>query len=316
MARRTVELYFKRLPFPSSNNLKKPYIVPVKFGFYYAMAVLIMLVIGFNYSNNLVYIWCFFLTSVGLSAMYQTNQNLAQLELQFEAQTDFFAGQKSFFRFKLKNFGSKASYNILFFTKNNTPQEVSVLLPGAVKTLEYIGIYDQRGWRDLEPYIIQSYFPFHLLKTWKLFRFKNKVLVFPAPRGSEVLPVGSTFESLTNVRAFDTHEKNLFKGHKPYQSGDNVRHIDWKAYSRTQKLLIKEFESDEGLQTQHFHLDQTKHLPNIEDQLSQLTFWILHCEKKQLNFSLQLGDFQSPATRGPTQLQNCLRALALYEAQK
>src|SRR3982751_5464731 len=35
-----------------------------------------------------------------------------------------------------------------------------------------------------------------------------------------------------------------FASHRPYMIGDEVRHIDWKLYGRTDRLYVKEFEEE------------------------------------------------------------------------
>ncbi len=38
-----------------------------------------------------------------------------------------------------------------------------------------------------------------------------------------------------------------FAEHRPYNTGDNIRHIDWKLYARTDKLFIKKYEEETNL---------------------------------------------------------------------
>ena len=39
-----------------------------------------------------------------------------------------------------------------------------------------------------------------------------------------------------------------FAQHRDYAPGDPIRHIDWKAFARSEKFVIKEFESESNLQ--------------------------------------------------------------------
>ncbi|MCB1282615.1 MAG: DUF58 domain-containing protein, partial [Salinibacterium sp.] len=39
----------------------------------------------------------------------------------------------------------------------------------------------------------------------------------------------------------------LFRDHKNYSQGDDLRFVDWNAYSRLGELLVKQFESEENL---------------------------------------------------------------------
>ncbi|WP_292467220.1 DUF58 domain-containing protein [Methanolobus sp.] len=47
------------------------------------------------------------------------------------------------------------------------------------------------------------------------------------------------------------------RGYREYNQGDELRAIDWKAYARTEKLYIRQFEEDKSLTT-HILLDSSK----------------------------------------------------------
>lgn len=48
-----------------------------------------------------------------------------------------------------------------------------------------------------------------------------------------------------------------FTEHRPYMPGDEIRHIDWKAYGKTDRYYIKEFEEETNLKT-YLILDASK----------------------------------------------------------
>ena len=48
-----------------------------------------------------------------------------------------------------------------------------------------------------------------------------------------------------------------FSEHRPYGFGDEVRHIDWKIWSKTNKYYIKQFEEETNLKA-HIILDQSR----------------------------------------------------------
>jgi uncharacterized protein (DUF58 family) len=47
-----------------------------------------------------------------------------------------------------------------------------------------------------------------------------------------------------------------FTEHRPYMPGDEIRHIDWKAYGKTDRYYIKQFEEETNLKT-HLILDSS-----------------------------------------------------------
>ena len=40
-----------------------------------------------------------------------------------------------------------------------------------------------------------------------------------------------------------------FAGHREYSPGDEIKHIDWKVWSKTDKFYIKEYEEETNLKT-------------------------------------------------------------------
>ncbi|TQD23522.1 DUF58 domain-containing protein [Methanolobus vulcani] len=57
--------------------------------------------------------------------------------------------------------------------------------------------------------------------------------------------------SIHSGRGLDT------KGYREYDSGDEIKTIDWKVYARSEKLYIRQFEEDKSLTT-HILLDSSK----------------------------------------------------------
>src|SRR2546427_282596 len=43
-----------------------------------------------------------------------------------------------------------------------------------------------------------------------------------------------------------------FSAYRPYTQGDNLRHIDWKVWGRSDEFYVKQFEDDTNLQCQIF----------------------------------------------------------------
>ena len=79
----------------------------------------------------------------------------------------------------------------------------------------------------------------HLLSPTELDKLKG--LQFSLPRLFERSMAGrhQTAQQGSSVE---------FSQHRDYAPGDPIRHIDWKAFARSEKFVIKEFESESNLQ--------------------------------------------------------------------
>jgi uncharacterized protein (DUF58 family) len=63
-----------------------------------------------------------------------------------------------------------------------------------------------------------------------------------------------------------------FTEHHPYMPGDEIRHIDWKAYGKTDRYYIKEFEEETNLKT-YLILDASKSMDYAsEGQLKKIEY--------------------------------------------
>ena len=45
-----------------------------------------------------------------------------------------------------------------------------------------------------------------------------------------------------------------FEQHRPYVPGDDVRHLDWKVFARTDRLAIKQYEQETNLDLSLIHI--------------------------------------------------------------
>ncbi|RMN92678.1 hypothetical protein ALQ50_101521 [Pseudomonas coronafaciens pv. coronafaciens] len=100
-----------------------------------------------------------------------------------------------------------------------------------------------------------------------------------------------------------------YQGLRVYQPGDNRNRLHWKAYSRGQGLLVKDFTDLSG---HDVCLDFMALGGNIEDRLSRLCYWVLELSRRCQPFALRLPGFLSTMGSGDAHREACLRALALY----
>jgi hypothetical protein len=60
-----------------------------------------------------------------------------------------------------------------------------------------------------------------------------------------------------------------FAEHRSYESGDEVRHIDWKLYGKTNRLYVKRYEEETNLRA-HLILDTSKSMAYTSGGVSKL----------------------------------------------
>lgn len=87
-----------------------------------------------------------------------------------------------------------------------------------------------------------------------------------------------------------------FTRHRSYQQGDDVRHIDWRLFARTDRLYVKEFREDSNLQA--FLLLDTSSSMGFGSEPSKLRY-ASYLAAALAHLMLRAGDAVGLATTGP-----------------
>ena len=116
---------------------------------------------------------------------------------------------------------------------------------------------------------------------------------------------------LTGMHRSPHHGSSVeFAQHREYASGDEIRHIDWKAYAKSDRYYVKQFEDETNLRT-YLLLDTSgsmdygrEGLPTKLEYASQLSAalaWLLLRQGDAvglLTFGEKLGTYVPPRARG------------------
>ena len=100
-----------------------------------------------------------------------------------------------------------------------------------------------------------------------------------------------------------------YQGLRSYQPGDSKRRLHWKAFSRGQGLLVKDFAALAG---RDLWLDFQALGGDAEERLSRLCYWVLQLDARQQAYGLRLPGCELAPDHGDAHREACLRALALY----
>jgi len=304
---------------------RRIFIVPTRFGFVYAVFLILILLGAINYSNSLGHVLCFLLGSLGLVAMLHTYRNLAKIELKQAHAKPVFCGQDINFKLIFDNPSSHDNYQIEVRSKQNTPRSwnpfkmlkgyehphmINQLKPQQTTPVNYLLTAQQRGIFTLGRLRIASVFPLGLYSTWSYFKNNVTALVYPKPEGS--LPLPNTTQQGQNFTS--KHIKGLddFSGFNRYRTGDPIHAIAWKSVAKDNVLRTKQFTSPQG---GHLMLEwqAVEKIKSIEERLSQLCIWILQAEASGITYGLSLPNNVINFGYGEAHRHRCLAALALYE---
>lgn len=114
-----------------------------------------------------------------------------------------------------------------------------------------------------------------------------------------------------------------FAEHRQYTPGDDIRHIDWKVYARTDRFYLKEFEADTNTNFMVL-LDVSESMAYSSGQVSKLEYakflaasllYLSHGQRDRVGlvtFDSDIADYVPPSAK---HLEQCLHTLARRSAR-
>ncbi len=299
----------RRIP-PASSvrlNQRRIFIMPTAVGLAFLVALFLMLLTAINYQNSLAYGLTFLLGSLYLVTILHTWRNLAGLVLQAGGTTAAFVGEQALLRVRLESPG-RAYQAVALGWPASGLRLVDVPAGGAVE-IELSLPTQRRGWLRPGRVRVESRFPLGLLVAWSWIDLELAALVYPQPSSAERPPGCSAPEAEDEGMLVRGSGVDDYQGLRTWQPGDPRRRLHWKAYSRGQGLLVKDFASLLGNDPL---LDFDTLEGDTEQRLSILCHWVLDLSDKQQPFALSLsGELVGP-DGSQAHRDACLRALALH----
>jgi len=295
-------------PDPVRLDRRRIYILPTAPGLGYAAMVFAMILGGLNFGNNLGLGLAFLLASIGLVAMHHCHGNLVGLELRLAAAESTFAGGEVAFRLLLENPSVVARPQIELAADASPPRVADVPAAGPA-TVELRLPAPRRGRVPLARYTVATRHPLGLFRAWAVVHGDHHAIAWPVPVARGRTPPGvETDTGGAQDRAQGEHD---FAGLRPFQPGDSLRRIAWKAYARGQGLLTKQYAGTDVVS----HVFDWDALPALgtEARLAQLCRWVLDAHERGEGYGLRLPGVVIEPNVGPGQRERCLNALALHE---
>ena len=287
---------------------RRIYILPTRLGIAYAVMVFAMVLGGLNYNNNLGLGLAFLLVSLGLVAMHHCHGTLSGLTLRLLATDPAFAGQDVRFRLLLDNRSRAPRPRIGVALESATFRPVDVPASGSTTTEVTVPAV-RRGRVPLTRFVLETRHPLGLFRAWAVVHPSYFAIAWPRPAEPGLAPPG--VETDTGGAQDHARGDEDFTGLKPYQVGDSLRRIAWKAYARGRGLHTKQYAGTDVVS----HVFDWDSLPglDVEARLARLCRWVLDAHAHGEAFGLRLPGTIIEANIGTAHFERCLTALALFE---
>lgn len=283
------------------------YILPTRFGWLYAILLIGLLIGSINYSISLGFAMTFLLAGLGLISMLHTWRNLAHLKIAAQRANPVFAGEVAIFELAVSEANNRARYSVFanFSGQESDIQDIPAL---GESTFKLALASQKRGWLIAPRITFSTEFPLSLFHVWAYAETANQCLIYPNPSlRSQILP--SADADGAKGQPSTTQGDDDFAGHRNYQFGDSPKRVDWKASSREQGLLVKQFQG-EASSTLWLDFNATTG-GNLELRISQLTRWVVDANAQNFKYGLRLPQLSIQPNTGDMHYHQCLTALAL-----
>jgi len=295
---------------PVELRRQRIYILPTRLGVAYGAMLFAMLAGGMNYNNNLGLALTFLLVSLGLVAMHHAHGTLAGLRVRLLEAIPGYAGSEVRFRLLLEHESNVARPALDVGLGKTGPGIVTVDLPPqgqAEATLSLAA--PRRGRIALDRFIVSTSHPFGLFRAWAVLHPRYAAIAWPPPAPRSLAPPRIATD--TGGAQSGAAGEEDFAGLRPFQAGDSLRRVAWKAYARGQGLHTKLY-SGTDVVSHVFDFDSLDGL-DTEARLAQLCRWVLDAQERGEAFALRLPGTSIDTGVGPAHRERCLNALALFD---
>ncbi len=298
---------------PVQLRRQRIYILPTRLGVAYAAMLFTMLLGGMNYNNNLGLGLTFLLVSLGLVTMHHAHGTLSGVRLRLLEAVPGFAGSDVRFRLLLEHSSNVARPALEIGRTKAGPDNVTLDLPalGAGEATLLLPA-QRRGRVVLERFVVSTSHPFGLFRAWAVVHPSYSAIAWPPPAARGMTPPRTATDT-GGAQAGAVGEED-FAGLRPFQAGDSLRRVAWKAYARGRGLHTKQFAGTDVV-SHVFDYGSLAGLA-VEARLEQLCRWVLDAQERGEAFALRLPGTSIETNVGPAHRERCLNALALFDGRE
>lgn len=291
---------------PIGIDRRRVYVLPTRFGLFYAALLLGMAAGALNYNNNPALLLCFLLGGAGLASLIAAQMQLTGLRIVAIDAGPVAAGQPLWLRMHAQAAPGRVRRGLRV-------DDDDLLEPALLNLEQGRGEAElalptrQRGWLDVPRLRIYTTRPLGLARAWCYVWSDAPLLVYPRPEADgPPLPSGAGEQAQTRLHPAGDDVHHL----RSYRSGDARRAIAWKASARRDTLLVREYEQPLGADVV---LDWRQlGALEYEARISRLARWVDEAERDGRRYALCLpGQPALGPERGPQHRHACLSALAV-----
>jgi uncharacterized protein (DUF58 family) len=303
----------RRIPAAAAVRLdqRRIFIFPTRAGLLYFGLLGLLLITAINYQNNAIYLLTFLLVGQFVVAILATYSNLAGLDVRKTNHTAGFAGDRVTFRLALKRKPEKKYLSIRAGWPGQSMSSCDLDLQTET-IVELYHVAPRRGLLRPRRLLIETVYPFGLLRAWTWLDLNMESWVYPRPRMVQPLPVVEQDEGMGDRPSFQQQDE--FSNIRPWRKDDAPRQILWKAYAKQQPMMTMEFTESV---LQQVWLDESMATgSSLEERLAALCYGALQLSRQDVLYGIRLGNQVIAPAEGDEHLHRILALLARYQGEE
>jgi uncharacterized protein (DUF58 family) len=255
---------------------------------------------AYMHDFNLVYITLFFVFSLAFSAGPLGVLNLGNLEVRFSKQGRFFAHQENKLQLEIINPSQSTSWSVIVHGEEGNFVKVPFIKAESTMRIALAFLPPLRGTFHYEGCYLESKYPLSTARLTKPIASTYEGIIYPEPRGISL-------DSFLNMQETYIGEEKEFDGLSSYDGTQKISHLHWASVAKGE-LSVKRFVKETEVSNLNFIFKNIK--GDTEARLSQLTLWVLACEKHKLHFQIALPNRHLDSNK--ESIDEILETLARY----
>jgi uncharacterized protein (DUF58 family) len=289
---------------PARIDRRRVYVLPTRFGLFFALLLAAMGLGALNYNNNPALLLVLLLAGAANASLLVAHLQLTGLQIGAIGAEPVPAGSVMSVRVHARAAPGRNRRGLR--VRCGDADAVLSLEDGAGQAVLALPTL-QRGWLELPRLRISTTRPLGLAVAWAYVWPDAPLLVYPAPEThGPPLPQGIGDASVARLHPTGDDVHHL----RAYRRGDPRRAIAWKPSARRDTLLVREYEQPLGADV----LLDWHQLSGIgyEARIRRLARWVDEAERQNRRYRLELpGQPPLGPASGVQHHHACLRALAL-----
>lgn len=289
---------------PITLHRRRIYVLPTRYGLFFALLLATMTLGALNYNNNPALILCFLMLSMMLSSLFRVYLNLSGVRLDSLDAKPVYAGETQ--RLQLRFMANNSRPREGLTLERNGQRTSFNLNKGVAQDTELPHATQRRGWLKSGRFKLFSRQPLGLFEAWSWLHPDTATLVWPALEKDPPSPPGDGGDDSPRPQRGDSDEPIALRDYRP---GDPMRQVAWKHSAKLDRLLVREYEQPHGNE-QLFSWEALAPMAS-DARARRLARWLVDAERRSETTTLIMPNGQIGPAQGTAHLHACLRALAL-----